>query len=61
MENKRKMSKKLLITKILISLSALLFVALFIVVIVQSVKIANLSKELEKTNENFQSEATETQ
>lgn len=55
MENKRK-RKKILIAKILTVTSLLLFITLFSIVIWQTVKINNLNNDINKINEEYQSE-----
>ncbi len=55
MENKRK-RKKILIAKILTVTSLLLFLTLFSIVIWQTVKINNLNNDINKINEEYQSE-----
>lgn len=55
MENKRK-RKKILIAKILTVTSLLLFITLFSIVIWQTVKINNLNNDINKIDEEYQSE-----
>lgn len=55
MENKRK-AKKILIAKILTVSAVLLFIALFCIIIWQTVEISRLNGEISKLNETYQSE-----
>lgn len=59
MKNLKKQTKKKLWTKILIVLGFALILALFCVVIAQTVKINRLQNELKKANETYQSESVE--
>ena len=60
MENgKKKSKKKMLVAKIIIILSTLLLISLFCVVIAQTVKVNNLSDELDKQNRTYQSTSSE--
>ncbi len=59
MEKLKKQNKKKLWTKILILLAFALILALFCVVIAQTVKINRLNGELERTNQSYESESTE--
>ena len=59
MENLKKQTKKKLWTKILIVLGFTLILALFGVVIAQTVKINRMQNELKKANETYQSESVE--
>ena len=59
MENLKKQTKKKLWTKILIVLGFAFILALFGVVIAQTVKINRLQDELKKANETYQSESVE--
>ena len=55
MENKRR-AKKILIAKILTVSAVLLFIALFCIIIWQTVEISRLNSEISKLNETYQSE-----
>ncbi len=55
MENKRR-AKKVLIAKILTVSAVLLFIALFCIIIWQTVEISRLNGEISKLNETYQSE-----
>lgn len=55
MENKRR-AKKILIAKILTVSAILLFIALFCIIIWQTVEISRLNSEISKLNETYQSE-----
>lgn len=59
MEEKRRKINKRLVAKILIGFAIALFLALFVVCIVQTVRVNNLNRELEKAKQSFQSEAVE--
>ncbi len=55
MENKRR-AKKVLIAKILTVSAVLLFIALFCIIIWQTVEISRLNGEISNLNETYQSE-----
>ncbi len=55
MENKRR-AKKVLIAKILTVSAVLLFIALFCIIIWQTVEISRLNSEISNLNETYQSE-----
>lgn len=55
MENKRR-AKKVLIAKILTVSAVLLFIALFCIIIWQTVEISRLNSEISDLNETYQSE-----